>query len=106
MRSQYLYVIGFTGNVVKVGRTVDMVTRAKAHRLWARRAGLRMIEMDFERRNESVIADERRLIAFCAARWETVPGHREFFSGADFEELWEYFSTVEHVPAGPGSTPA
>lgn len=106
MRDQYIYVIGFTDNIVKVGRTTDMVARAKAHRRWARSFGLRMVDLDFERRDDSIGADERKLIAFCAARWDPLASHREFFTGADFEELWEYFSTFGYAPARPGCTPA
>ena len=95
--TRYLYVIGFSDRTVKVGQTRDMRRRFKAHQWWGRRRGLTVPEVNFGLRYGSALPDEKKLIRFCEKRWQQLPGHREFFVEADFDEVDRYFMELERV---------
>lgn len=102
MNARYLYVIHFGNGIVKVGQTKNIRKRYKAHKAWARQADTDIAEVDFGLRYGSARPDERKLIAFCQARWSTLPGHREYFIGADFDEVYAYFWSLEEIAASAG----
>ncbi|MFJ6215120.1 hypothetical protein ACIQGZ_17550 [Streptomyces sp. NPDC092296] len=93
--ARFLYVIGFADGVVKVGQTQNMPQRFRAHQCYGRRNGATIERFEIGLRHGSARPDEKRLIAFCAERWPVVPGHSEFFVGADFDEVADYFWALE-----------
>lgn len=98
----YLYVIQFSDGAVKVGQTRHVRERLKHHEYEARLADRTVEEFDFSFRYSNALAEERRLIAFCAARWTAEPGRREYFADADFEALCSYFQQLERLASQAG----
>jgi hypothetical protein len=106
MDARYVYVIQFNDGVVKVGQTRNIRGRYKAHQYWGRLTGREVVEIDFGLRYGSALPDERQLIAFCAARWQVLPGYRECFVDADFDELYEYFLELDRAAGARDFLPA
>jgi len=86
---RHVYVIEFSSGTIKVGQTrspqkrIDQHSKAAAaHGHTVRRNWISGPHAEFE-------ANERALIAFCAARWEASSG-REYFARASFELIAEY----------------
>jgi hypothetical protein len=99
---RYLYVIGFTSGLVKVGHTRDVRQRYKTHRSWARARGIEIVDVDYSYRHGTTAPDERRLIRFCTERWYALPGYAEVFVDADFDEVHTYFRALENMAAAGG----
>lgn len=99
---RYLYVILFENGVVKVGQTNDLHRRFKDHRRWAREHQTSIAEFDYSLRYGTANPDERRLIRFCQDRWYSLPGHRESFADADFDEVFTYFRALENAASAGG----
>lgn len=91
-----LYVIEFSDNVVKVGRTKNLMQRLRHHASDARDRGARTTRRwaTCEHAYDRVLADERRLIGFCAERWPLAWG-AEYFAGADFEAVLDFMDDLD-----------
>lgn len=100
--ANYLYVILFANGVLKVGQSRNVRQRYKTHRWWARQHGTTIAEVNIGLRYGTASPDERKLIAFCRDRWPALQGHREYFVGADFEEVDAYFMALESVASANG----
>lgn len=96
---RYLYVIQFSDGIVKVGQTRNMRQRYKYHQYWGRRTGRTVTDVDIDLRYGSALPDEKKLIAFCQERWPALEGHREYFVGADFDEVWQFFRDLDQPTA-------
>jgi predicted GIY-YIG superfamily endonuclease len=93
--AQFLYVIQYDDGLVKVGQTRNMHQRYKFHQYWGRLTGRTVTEVDIGLRYGSALPDERKLIAFCQERWPALEGHREYFIGADFDQVWQYMRVLD-----------
>jgi predicted GIY-YIG superfamily endonuclease len=96
--SGHLYVVHFSDDVVKVGRTQDIKQRLNTH-AWqakhrgaaARRAWISSSLSYWERYD-----GEHELKKFCKARWPRAWGH-EYFAGADFCDVVNHANGLNNL---------
>ncbi len=86
--SGHLYAVLFSSGTVKVGRSDRPGERLKALRLGAKVHGVGVQQEWVSPPAWDVQASERRLIDFCAERWE--PLGNEYFPGADYGSVVAY----------------
>lgn len=82
-----VYILGFEGEVVKVGHTVDFLTRLSANRSSPRRRGRKLV-CGWRTHTDDPMADEARLKAIAADLGALRVGRsNEWFTGVDVREL-------------------
>jgi predicted GIY-YIG superfamily endonuclease len=88
LANDYFYVLAFSDDVVKVGRTTDPRGRLNGHRSKASWSGVEVVDLWLSRDHDhcDVVSAERHLKAFCADRWPIARG-TEWFAGADFDHV-------------------
>jgi hypothetical protein len=94
-RMTCIYALGFSNGVVKVGRTTNLVARYRQHRFWASTHGMRITSRyGYPATDTNPLEHERRLIEFCAERWQRARG-REYFADADFPAICAFMFRLE-----------
>jgi hypothetical protein len=82
-----VYIMEFTGDIVKVGQTVNYNARMKAHGYKARDLGVEMGRVYWQR-SSSLLEDEHTLKALAVAHGGVRMGKStEWFTGVDFDAL-------------------
>lgn len=99
MTVHYLYVIAFSDDVVKVGRTNNIQVRFGTHAYAARMRGAQVARDWISPTGceyQLADSDERQLIAYCKDRWPIAWG-REYFAAANFDEVAQYAAELQGI---------
>jgi hypothetical protein len=105
--SGYLYVIQFSSGTVKVGRATWPAQRLNDHRRYGWAFGVVIWRVWISAQHPSCEVTEDRLIRFAASIATGDRARREFFHGADFDQLVRYAESlaVGATPAQPVPVP-
>jgi hypothetical protein len=92
----YVYVLQFSGDILKVGRSVNPKNRLPQHAQMARSFNQRLLKCWVSPPHPTALKNERSLIKFCAQIMDrtTGLGAGEYFSGDKFEDVVNFAKTL------------
>lgn len=90
---QYVYVVVFSSNVLKVGRAKSPKNRLKQHAKDAQNHGHVITHQWVSLPHMAYRENEDALIAFCSERWTASSG-KEYFTGGDFAAVVGFAQTL------------
>lgn len=93
----YLYVIRFSVDIIKVGRTIAPAGRFHTHYSHSRGLGISVTDQWVSSPHSETQRNETSLVEFCQSRAEKVNG-REYFAGLRFDEVIRFAETLPYVP--------
>lgn len=98
MEEGHVYVLRFSDNTVKVGRTIDPDERFEHHKTTARKDQSILTDMWVSPQHGNSNQTERKLIEFCRARGLKHRGN-EWFSNVRYDDLVKYAEELELAPS-------
>lgn len=94
----HIYVLGFSDNTVKVGRTTDPKARLLKHRATSRQDNAEMVSQWVSVQHGNSDQTEALLIEFCRKHGRKHRGN-EWFSGVPYEKVLTYAKALELAPS-------
>lgn len=98
MEEGHVYVLRFSNNTVKVGRTIDPDERFEHHKTTARKDQSILTDMWVSPQHGNSNQTERKLIEFCQVRGIKHRGN-EWFSNVRYDDLVKYAQELELAPS-------
>jgi hypothetical protein len=96
----HIYIIEFSGNIIKVGFATNPEERLRTHASDGAALGHSIERSWISSRHASADANEQRLIVFCVGR--SSRRHRsEYFSGVSFDEVHDFAKGLDFSPPEP-----
>lgn len=111
--SGFLYLIQFSCDVVKIGRTHQLLARMNAHIAEASAYQARIVSLWLSEPRSDYVDLERGLLAYAASNRVGRRARKEYFHGADFavlvqaaEDLCRSTTTLDSAPGKTDASPA
>lgn len=98
MEEGHVYVLGFSDNTVKIGRTTDPKARLLKHRAAGRQDNAEMVQQWISVQHGNSNQTEALLIEFCRKHGQKHRGD-EWFSGVPYQKVLTYAKALELAPS-------